>query len=75
MGELVLQEQDDNKEVNVRSPRGSSKAKQLRNIRDAKERGDTYDDQTKKEESRSQVRQELWKYFQSPALALYEALR
>ena len=33
-----------NKEVNVRDPSGSSRAKTLRKMRDAKERGDTYYD-------------------------------
>ena len=38
-----------NKEVNVRNPSGSSRAKKLGKVRDAKERCDAYEDHTREE--------------------------
>ena len=51
------------KDVNARSPSGS-----IRKVRDARERGDTYYDQSyaTKIERREAVRQELWNAAQEP---------
>ena len=67
-----------NKEVNVRHPSGSSRARTLWKIRDAKDRGDECHDQTGEQEivNRDAVREELWdKHLQNPTLAFDEALR
>ena len=51
-----------NKEVDVRNSSGSSRAKSLCTVRDAKVRGDEYHDQASEQEivNRQPVRQELW---------------
>ena len=62
-----------NKEVNVRHPSEGSRARTLWKVRDAKERGDEYCDQTSEQKivNREAVRQTLWnKYLLNPALAL-----
>ena len=66
------------KAVSVRHPSGSSRAKTLWKVRDAKERGDAYYDQASEQTvvSGDAFRQEVWsEHLQQPALALDEALR
>ena len=73
MGELVLQVRGDDKDVNIRHPSGSSRARTLWKVRDAKERGDAYNDQTSEQKI---VDRDAWnKHLQNSALALAEAPR
>ena len=68
---------DLNKEVNVRHPSGSSRARTFWKIRDAKVRGDANCGQTSEQMivNLEAVRQESWnKHLLNPALALAGAL-
>ena len=67
-----------NMEFNVRHQSGSSRAKTLRKVRDAKERGDEHYDQTSEHNivNRDRFGRNFGKkHLQNPALALAEALR
>ena len=78
MGELVLQVRGDEQGGQTLVTQGSSKAKMLWKMRDAKDRGDAYYGQIgdQKIVHPDVVRQELWdKHLQNPSLALAEALR
>ena len=77
MGELVLQVSVETaREVNVRTPSGSSRVKTLWKVRDVKNRCDTHYDQPSATKIEEAVSQELWNaHFESPTFSLSEALR